>query len=153
MQFPSPPDCTFLPRPAASSPGRAVCCSGSHQMSAGHWVIGLSLCLNPLDWTPQWNREPEPEEPPLCPTTHIQKSWNSTTANIYTCKMHLPPTTLFIFSASHLMVIYWSSIENHCTNYFFNTFVVLTFLFFVAAAVSMEMKKIFNISNSVRQLK
>lgn len=70
MQSPSPPGCTFLSLPAAASPGRAVCCSDSHQMSAGHWETGLSLCWNPLDWTLQWRREPEPGEPPLCPTTH-----------------------------------------------------------------------------------
>lgn len=76
---PSPPHCTFLSCPAESSPGRAVCCSGSHQMSVHHLGTGQSLCSNRLDCTPRWSKEPEPGEPPLCPETHthwvIQDKW------------------------------------------------------------------------------
>lgn len=63
------PDWWFLSGPSAALPGRAVCCSGLYQTPADHWGPGPSLCWNPLGWTPEWSKEPEPEEPPLCPTT------------------------------------------------------------------------------------
>lgn len=76
---PSPPGWTFLSSPAAASPGRAVCSSGSLQTWAGHWESGPSPRSNLRDWTPEWSREPEPEEPPPCPGTHVMLG------DVFTC--------------------------------------------------------------------
>lgn len=76
MQSPACSGWTSLPRPSTPPPGRAVCCCGSHQTQSGCWETGSSPCWNLQDWTWGWSREPEPEEPPLCPTTHIHAHWH-----------------------------------------------------------------------------